>query len=170
MITCGLPVLMIIDYNELNGFLSLCFSELLAPDFTETFYSEDGKPVTLENQNYTVSIPFVFCPSALFSSGHGGSSGRLSLITSLFSTEGIFRHFSRPLRNVISAASSGSSLGSLPSRTCREPLSRKGWRGIHHKWELIEIRSLNWKLCSLTLVWQTGVMVPLLKKGDLWVL
>ncbi|XP_024144066.1 disintegrin and metalloproteinase domain-containing protein 33 isoform X2 [Oryzias melastigma] len=27
--------------------------ELLAPDFTETFYSEDGKPVTLENQNYT---------------------------------------------------------------------------------------------------------------------
>uniref|UniRef100_H2M9X2 ADAM metallopeptidase domain 19a n=1 Tax=Oryzias latipes TaxID=8090 RepID=H2M9X2_ORYLA len=27
--------------------------ELLAPDFTETFYSEDGKPVTLTNHNHT---------------------------------------------------------------------------------------------------------------------
>lgn len=34
----------------------LSLSELLGQDFTETYYTEDGKPVTLTNHNYTVSI------------------------------------------------------------------------------------------------------------------
>lgn len=30
-------------------------SELLGPDFTETFYTEDGQPVTVHNHNFSVS-------------------------------------------------------------------------------------------------------------------
>ncbi|KAF3836776.1 hypothetical protein F7725_004240, partial [Dissostichus mawsoni] len=30
-----------------------CYKELIGPDFTETYYTEDGQPVTVSNNNYT---------------------------------------------------------------------------------------------------------------------
>ena len=37
-------------------FLFLFPRELIGPDFTETYYTEDGQPVTVSNNSYTVSM------------------------------------------------------------------------------------------------------------------